>query len=118
VLNFKGKRVYLACGKTDMRLGIRGLAAIVEGSFKLDPFAHGTLFAFCNRTRNLLKVLAWEEDGFGLYTKRIEKGHYHWPKPGEEATMTLTSEELQILLGGARVTLKIQRNEVIERIAM
>jgi len=37
--SFGGKRVYLACGKTDMRKSINGLAAIVDGSFGLDlPF--------------------------------------------------------------------------------
>jgi transposase len=54
-------------------------------------------------------------NGFWLYFKRLEKGHFRWPQPGEEPTMTLDHEELAILLGGARVEQKLKRNEVTER---
>lgn len=114
MLSLTGKRVYLACGKTDMRKQINGLAAIVEGSFKLDPF-DGALFVFCNRNRDRIKILEWDGDGFWLYFKRLEKGRFRWPEPGEEATMTMSGEELCILLGGAKIELKIRRKEVAER---
>lgn len=97
-----------------MRKQINGLVAIVEGSFKLDPFT-GALFVFCNRNRDRIKILEWDTDGFWLYFKRLEKGRFRWPAVGEEATMTLTGEELSILLGGAKVELKLRRNEVFER---
>lgn len=108
------KPVYLACGYTDMRKSINGLMAIVEGSFKLDPFSEA-LFVFCNRSRDRLKILQWDGDGFWLHFKRLEKGHFRWPQPGSEATMTLSAEELHILLGGARVEQKLRRSEVLER---
>jgi len=114
MINFKGKSVHLACGATDMRKSINGLAAIVEGSFNLDPF-NGALFVFCNRTRNRVKILEWDGDGFWLYFKRLEKGRFRWPKPGNDATMLLTGQELAYLLGGTRVELKLKRNEVFER---
>jgi len=117
MLKVEGKRVYLACGPTDMRKSINGLAAIVEGSFKLDPF-DDALFVFCNKNRDRLKILDWDGDGFWLYFKRLEKGRFHWPASGEEATMTLTGAELAILLGGARVELKLKRNEVTQRRAV
>jgi transposase len=108
-----GKRVFLACGKTDMRKQINGLAAIVEGSFKLNPF-DGALFVFCNQNRDCIKILEWDGDGFWLHTKRLEKGRFRWPTVGEEATMTLTGEEMSYLLGGTRVELKLKRTPVIE----
>ena len=43
-------RVYLAVGYTDLRKGIDGLAALVQGQFELDPFTN-TLFLFCGRRR-------------------------------------------------------------------
>jgi len=114
MINLEGKRVYLACGHTDMRKSINGLSAIVECSFKLDPF-DGALFVFCNRNRDRVKILEWDGDGFWLYFKRLEKGRFKWPGPGDDATMTLTGEELSYLLGGTRVELKLKRNEVLER---
>jgi transposase len=114
MLKLDGKRVFLACGQTDMRKQINGLAAIVEGSFKLDPF-DGALFVFCNRKRDRLKILEFDVDGFWLHFKRLEKGHFRWPAPGEEATMTLSGEELSYLLGGTQVELKLKRNTVFEK---
>ena len=114
MLNMAGKRVFLACGQTDMRKQINGLSAIVESSFKLDPF-DGALFVFCNRSRDRIKILEWDGDGFWLYFKRLEKGRFKWPAEGEEATMTLTGEELSYLLGGTQVELKLKRNTVLER---
>ena len=46
-------RVYLACGRTDLRKSIDGLAVIVQESFQLDPFSP-SLFVFCNRKRDKL----------------------------------------------------------------
>jgi transposase len=117
MLSFDGKRVFLACGETDLRKQINGLAAIIEGSFHLDPFSEA-IFVFCNRSRNRMKILEWDGDGFWLHFKRLEKGHFRWPKAGEETTMALSGEELNILLGGTRIELKIGRNEVLERRAI
>ena len=114
MLRLEGKRVYLACGQTDMRKSINGLSAIVAGVFNLDPL-DGALFVFCNRNRDRVKILEWDGDGFWLYFKRLEKGHFRWPAPGSDATMMLTGEELSYLLGGTRVELKLRRNEVFER---
>ena len=111
MINLVGKRAFLACGRTDMRKSINGLAAIVEGSFKLDPF-NGALFVFCNKCRDRIKVLEFDGDGFWLHYKRLEKGHIRWPAPGEESTMSLTGEELAILLSGTQVELKIKREKI------
>ena len=43
-------KVYIACGYTDLRRGIDGLAALVQQEFSLDPFTN-TLFLFCGRRR-------------------------------------------------------------------
>jgi len=110
MLRFDGKRVYLACGSTDMRKSINGLSGVVQSNFELDPFDEA-LFVFCNRKRDRLKILQWDHDGFWIFFKRLEKGHFRWPAEGSDATMTLTGEDLAILLGGARVELKLKRNE-------
>ncbi|MDY0876054.1 IS66 family insertion sequence element accessory protein TnpB, partial [Lactobacillus helveticus] len=40
----------MVCGRTDMRRGIDGLAAIVKDEFDLDPFS-GRVFIFCGGSR-------------------------------------------------------------------
>jgi transposase len=116
-MNLAGKPVYLACGRTDMRKSINGLAAVVEQSFDLELFGDA-LFAFCNRNRDRIKILFWDGDGFWLLFKRLEKGRFRWPAEGSEPTVAPTSEELAILLGGAKVERKLRRDEVTERIAV
>jgi len=112
MITFGEKRIYLACGHTDMRKSINGLAAIVECSFKLDPF-DAALFVFCNRNRDRLKILEWDGDGFWLYFKRLEKGRFKWPAvDGNEVTMNLTGEEFSHLLGSPKVVQKLMRKEV------
>jgi transposase len=114
MMSFGQKAVYLACGITDMRKNINGLSGIVENSFQKDLFGEA-VFVFCNRKRDRVKILEWDGDGFWLYFKRLEKGHFRWPQPGEEATLTLSGEELGILLNGAKVEQKLKRSEVTGR---
>lgn len=64
----KAEHIYIACGYTDMRKSIDGLAAIVQQNFKLDPFSN-SLFLFCGRSSTKMKVLYWEGDGFVLLYK-------------------------------------------------
>ncbi|HSN70677.1 MAG TPA: IS66 family insertion sequence element accessory protein TnpB [Steroidobacteraceae bacterium] len=91
-------KIYLALGGTDMRKQIDSLAALVEHVLEEDPFS-GHLFGFCNRARNRAKFLYWEESGYWLLHKRLEKGRFAWPD-GETAAMKLDATELHALLGG------------------
>ena len=105
--------VLLACGYTDMRKSINGLSAIVQNSFSLDPF-HEALFVFCNKQRNRIKILTWEDNGFWLHLKRLERGHFKWPTVGEQNTMTLTTEELWNLIHSPGIEQKLRRTEVLK----
>ena len=67
--------VYIACGYTDMRRGINGLAAQVHQQFRLDP-RQWAVFLFCGRRSDRFKALFWDGDGFVLLYKRLEDGRY------------------------------------------
>ncbi|ACN17519.1 transposase [Desulforapulum autotrophicum HRM2] len=85
-------RVYLAMGITDMRKSIDGLSILVSERLELDPFS-GHLFVFCNRKRNMIKILYWDRNGFCLWHKRLEKHFFKWPTSKEEI-MTIEKREL------------------------
>ena len=91
-------KIYLAAGVTDLRKSFDTLAAIVTNSLRRDVLS-GDFFVFCNRSRNRLKILVWEQSGYWLLAKRLEKGTFAWP--GEETTsIECTPAQLSLLLGG------------------
>lgn len=94
-------RVYIACGYTDLRRGIDGLATIVQQKFQLDPFTNA-LFLFCGRRTDRIKGLYWEGDGFLLLYKRLEAGSFQWPRNSEEATQ-ITPQQYRWLMEGLNV---------------
>jgi len=108
------KPVYICCGYTDMRKSINGLTVLVKESFLLDPFSKG-LFVFCNKRRNRIKILEWDGDGFWIYFKRLERGHFRWPEKGDSSVMVLETQELSYLIEGAKLEKKLKRKEVFER---
>ena len=94
-------RIYIACGYTDLRRGIDGLAGIVQQQFRLDPFSN-SLFLFCGRRRDRIKVLYWEGNGFILLYKRLEAGVFQWPRSEAEAR-ELTPQQYRWLMEGLRI---------------
>jgi len=76
-------QIYIACGYTDMRRGINGLAILVQSVFEMDPYKPA-LFLFCGRRRDRIKGLLWDGDGFLLLYKRLENGRFQWPRTTAE----------------------------------
>ena len=60
-------------------VGITGLAALVEQSMKLDPFAR-VVYAFSNQRRDRVKQLVWDRNGFWLLMKRLEQDRFVWSR--------------------------------------
>ncbi|MDR1184136.1 MAG: IS66 family insertion sequence element accessory protein TnpB [Coriobacteriales bacterium] len=115
MISFDEVPVYLACGATDLRKQINGLSILVSSGFELDVFSPA-LFVFCNRARTLIRVLAFDTDGFILYTKRLERGRFKWPvKTDKEDVMELESCEFSQLLSSTKLDRRIRREEIVER---
>jgi len=94
-------RVYLHREAVDFRLGINGLATLVEQAMQLDPFARA-VFAFHNRRCNRIKLLLYDQTGFWLLSKRLESDRFAWPRRSQ-GTIELTTEQLHWLLEGIDV---------------
>ena len=97
----RADKIYIACGYTDMRKSIDGLAGLVQQNFQLNPFQN-SLFLFCGRQHDRLKALLWEGDGFVLLYKRLEKGKFQWPRTAE-AVRKITSQEFRWLMEGLSI---------------
>ena len=93
-----GVRVWLACGRTDMRRGIDGLAMLAQQVLQENPF-DGALFAFRGRRGGLVKLLWYDGQGLCLFTKRLDRGHFVWPVT-ETGRVSLTPAQLSMLLEG------------------
>ena len=102
--------VYIACGYTDMRRSVDGLAATVLQVFKMDPCTRN-LYLFCGRRSDRIKGLFWEGDGFMLLYKRLEKGRFQWPRNISEARM-ITQQQLRWLLEG----LSIEQPKAVQKV--
>jgi transposase len=96
-------RIHLYRQPVDMRKAINGLVSIVEGEMEADPFS-ADLYIFCNRARTLVKMVAWEGNGFCLWMKRLEKSRFKWPLSGSETVLQLTVQEINWLLDGYPLT--------------
>lgn len=102
LLNIPGDaRIYLACGYTDLRKQIDGLAALVVEAFGQDP-CQNVLYLFCGRRADRFKALYWEGDGFLLLYKRLEAGKFQWPRSSSEVRQ-LSSQQLRWLLEGLTI---------------
>jgi transposase len=110
-------QVYLACGVTDLRKSIDGLAVLVKEGFKLDPFS-SSLFVFCNRKQDKIKILQWEHNGFWLYYRRLEKGKFKWPKDSTQKIAAISRRELNWLLSGLTIYQSQAHKEVTARVVI
>ena len=78
-------RIFLAYGSTDFRKQIPGLVASVTLGFKLDSYNGDYVFIFCNRKRDSIKVLRYDQNGFLLATKKLlDDMKFQWPRTLDE----------------------------------
>ena len=56
---------YVACGYTDLRRGIDGLASIIQLQFGMN-LKEDSLFLFCGRRTDRIKALYWSGAGYVL----------------------------------------------------
>ena len=110
------QNVYLACGYTDLRLGIDSLASFIQSKFHLNPYQKRTLFLFCGKRADRIKGLLWEGDGFLLLYKRLEDGRYQWPRSTSELQQ-INSQQFRWLMEGLSIAQKRTVKEVHPRSA-
>lgn len=101
VINLGNHRNYFLYRKeTDMRKGFDSLCGIVLNELGRQV-THGDGFIFINKPRTHLKVLFFEEGGFTIFYRRLEKGTFEVPAFDLDArSLQLTSDQLHFILKG------------------
>lgn len=95
----EGLEVHFCLTSIDMRKSIDGLSGLVMDLLEESPQS-GHLFVFYNKTKNKIKILYWDKNGFVMHYKRLEKGRFRLKGLEKGGSMQLTEHQLQWLLAG------------------
>jgi transposase len=92
-----GTKIFLASHPVDFRKGPDSLLALVRDAGS-DPF-NGSLYVFRAKRADRIKIAWWDGSGVCLYSKRLEKNQFVWPKIGP-ARVQLNHAQLLALVDG------------------
>ena len=101
-------RVFLFHGVTDFRKGISGLYRLVLDSFQKNDMKN-SLFLFCNKKRDSIKILEVLDTGIWLYQKRLFDGKFPYPEIDRQAI--ITPDELKIIISGLDFIQALEKRE-------
>jgi len=85
-----------------MRKSFDGLGGIVEQQMSVNLLS-GDIFIFINKRRTQVKLLMWDNDGFCIYHKRLQKGTFELPLSSGQSKVTLSALDLQLILSGIQL---------------
>lgn len=97
MFNIEGLKIYFYTVPVDMRCSIDRLSVIVVAQLELNP-ATGDLYIFFNKYRNKIKILYWQQNGFWLLYKRLERERFKVPM--NEGVISLRLQQLRWILDG------------------
>ena len=90
----------------DMRKSFDALSGIVCGELNRSAIS-GEVFIFLNKRRTHIKMLHWENGGFVLYYKRLEKGTF--TPPVLEPDGNISWPDLVLMIEGIQVQKSIRK---------
>ncbi|MGE8106559.1 IS66 family insertion sequence element accessory protein TnpB [Allorhizobium sp. NPDC080224] len=92
-----GVKVFLASHPIDFRKGPDSLLSLVRDAGS-DPF-NGSLYVFRAKRADRVKIVWWDGSGVCLYSKRLEKAQFCWPRIGHNRVQ-LNHAQLMALVDG------------------
>ena len=95
-------RYFLYTGNADMRKSFAGLCGIVINIMKL-AITDTDIFIFLNRDKTHIKILLHEDNGFTLFYRKLDKGHFTLPysvTPDNGDPLLINTNELLAIIKG------------------
>jgi transposase len=92
-------RYFYYNGIADMRKGSYSLSGLVRNEMYMDVLG-GDVFIFIGKRANKIKLLQWDNDGFALYEKRLERGSFERPVADNTGHRNISAQQLQYILQG------------------
>ena len=95
--------IYIVTGYTDMRKSIDGLCSLVIEQLKSEPDGN-SIYLFCGKRCDRIKVLLREKDGYVLLYKRLDviQGRFRWPRNKSEV-QSITWQQFDWLMSGREI---------------
>lgn len=94
-----GIQIFVSTTLIDMRKSIDSLSVLVKQEFNDDPLS-GHLFIFFNRSRDKVKIIYWDRNGYVLHYKRMERHRFVVPSTVGLSQLIITETQLNGLLAG------------------
>ena len=93
-------KIYLHAAPVNLHYTFDRLAGIVRDEMGRDPLS-GHLFVFRNRRGDRVKLLFWDDDGWVIYYKRLERGVFKFPAIAcDTRSLQVSVSDLSLLLWG------------------
>jgi transposase len=97
-------KIYLHAEPVNLHYAFDRLAGIVREEMGQDPLS-GHLFVFRNRRGDRVKLLFWDDDGWAIFYKRLERGVFKFPVVAPETrAVKVSATDLSLLLWGIEPT--------------
>jgi len=87
-----------------MRKYRNGLCAIIQSEMEKSSLSRN-LFIFTNKKRDIIRFLYWDDTGFAIWSKTLDRQKYRWPKNlFQGPALGILSSELTLLLQGMDIS--------------
>lgn len=97
-----GIKIYIASQVLDMRKSFDAMSYYVTKELQQDVYS-GSLYVFCNKRGDKLKIFYWDRNGYCCWYKRLERGIFRLPRVTDKVFKVSVSE-LNLLLEGIELT--------------
>lgn len=97
-----GIKIYIASNALDMRKSFDGMSYLVSQELQQDVYS-GSLFVFCNKRGDKIKIFYWDRNGYCCWYKRLERGIFRLPRV-DDKVFKVSVSELGLLLEGIELT--------------